>query len=116
MPSRQRTLIRVAAIAALAVAGSAHAQNPQGRGAAAAISEAVQQGTTPYRPDPDATAASIQSEECRELADQVAVAPRRQYRESAQGIENAQGRPVPQIERNRPRRTLQQAYREKCLN
>lgn len=116
MPSRQRTLVRVAVIAALAMAGGAHAQNPQGQAsAAAAINEAVQQGTTPYRPDPAATPASIQSEECRELADQVAAAPRRKYRESGQGIENAQGRPVPQFERERPRKSLERAYREKCL-
>ncbi|AGW88781.1 MULTISPECIES: hypothetical protein [Cupriavidus] len=116
MRSPQRSLIRLAAIAALAMAGSAHAQKPDGQGAAAAaINEAVQEGTTPYRPDPAATPGSIQSAECRELADQIATAPKREYRTSGQGIETAQGRTMPELERERPRKTLQQAYQEKCL-
>ncbi|WP_432259160.1 hypothetical protein [Cupriavidus sp. TMH.W2] len=115
MPSRQRTLTRIAAIAALALACSAHAQKPDGdNAAAAAINEAVQQGTTPYRPDPAATPGSIQSDECRALAAQIAEAPKREYRATQPAIETAQGRKVPELERDRPKKSLQQAYREKC--
>ncbi|UIF86615.1 hypothetical protein [Cupriavidus sp. UYPR2.512] len=113
MPS-QRTLIRIAAIAALAMACSAHAQRPDGDSAAAAINEAVQQGTTPYRPDPAATPGSIQSDECRALAAQIAEAPKREYRATQPAIETAQGRMIPELERDRPKKSLQQAYREKC--
>jgi hypothetical protein len=115
MPSRQRSLTRIAAIAALALACSAHAQKPDGDGAAAAaINEAVQQGTTPYRPDPAATPGSILSDECRDLAAQIAEAPKREYRATQSSIETAQGRKVPELERDRPRKSLQQAYQEKC--
>ncbi|SOY53703.1 putative lipoprotein [Cupriavidus taiwanensis] len=114
MPGRQRSLIRIAAVAALAVACGAHAQRQDQGGAAAAINEAVQQGTTPYRPDSAATPASIQSDECRALAEQIAQAPKREYRATAPAIETAQGRMVPELERDRPKQSLQQAYREKC--
>ncbi|SOZ36884.1 hypothetical protein [Cupriavidus neocaledonicus] len=114
MPTRQRILTRVAAVAALAVACGAHAQRPDQGGADAAINEAVQQGTSPYRPDPSATPASIQSDECRALAEQIAQAPRREYRATESTIETAQGRVVPGLERDRPKKSLQQAYREKC--
>ncbi|MEM5273505.1 hypothetical protein VSR17_00525 [Cupriavidus taiwanensis] len=113
MPRRQRSLTRIAAVAALAACG-AHAQGQDQGGAAAAINEAVQQGTTPYRPDPAATPASIQSDECRALAEQIAQAPKREYRATAPAIETAQGRMVPELERERPKQSLQQAYREKC--
>lgn len=115
MPSRQRTLTRIAAVAALALACGAHAQKPDGdSAAAAAINEAVQQGTTPYRPDPAATPGSIQSDECRALAAQIANAPKREYRATQPAIETAQGRVVPELQRARPKKSLQQAYREKC--
>ena len=114
MPRRQRILTRIAALAALAVACGAHAQKPDQGGAAAAINEAVQQGTSPYRPDPSATPGSIQSDECRALAEQIAQAPKREYRATEPVIETAQGRMVPELERDRPKKSLQQAYREKC--
>lgn len=114
MPRRQRILIRLAAVATLAVASGVHAQRPDQGGAAAAINDAVQQGTTPYRPDPAATPGSIQSDECRALAAQIAQAPKREYRATGPAIETAQGRMVPELERDRPRKSLQQAYREKC--
>ncbi|PZX30356.1 putative lipoprotein [Cupriavidus phytorum] len=120
MPRRQRILNRFAALVAhcalgaLAVACGAHAQTQDQGGAAAAINEAVQQGTNPYRPDPSATPASIQSDECRALAEQIAQAPKREYRATEPAIETAQGRMVPELERDRPKQSLQQAYREKC--
>ncbi|WP_367394853.1 hypothetical protein [Cupriavidus sp. Agwp_2] len=115
MSSRQRNLIRLAAVATLAMACSVHAQKQDGQGAAAAaINEAVQQGTTPYRPDPAATPGSIESAECRELAAQIATAPKREYRTTDSTIETAQGRQIPELERERPRKSLQQAYQEKC--
>ncbi|SPA13415.1 putative lipoprotein [Cupriavidus taiwanensis] len=120
MPRRQRILNRIAALVALcalgalAVAGGAHAQRQDQGGAAAAINEAVQEGTNPYRPDPSATPASIQSDECRALAEQIAQAPKREYRATEPAIETAQGRMLPELERDRPKKSLQQAYREKC--
>ncbi|MDQ0141067.1 hypothetical protein [Cupriavidus necator] len=113
MPRPQRALLRVAAVAAFAVACGAQAQRPDQGGAAAAINEAVQQGTSPYRPDPAATPGSLQSDECRALAAQIAQAPKREYRATEPAIETAQGRMVPELERDRPRKSLQQAYREK---
>ncbi|WP_265922273.1 hypothetical protein [Cupriavidus nantongensis] len=114
MPTRQRILTRIAALATVVVACGAHAQTPDQGGAAAAINEAVQQGTNPYRPDPSATPGSIQSDECRALAEQIAQAPKREYRATQPSIETAQGRKVPELERDRPKKALQRAYREKC--
>ncbi|MCO4889972.1 hypothetical protein MKD50_11370 [Cupriavidus sp. WGtm5] len=117
MPRRQRILTRIAALVAfgaLVVACGAHAQRQDQGGAAAAINDAVQQGTNPYRPDPSATPASIQSDECRALAEQIAQAPKREYRATGPAIETAQGRMVPELERDRPKKSLQQAYQEKC--
>lgn len=117
MPRRQRILNRIpalVALGALAVACGAHAQRQDQDGAAAAINEAVQEGISPYRPDPSATPASVRSDECRALAEQIAQAPKRTYRATEPTIETAQGRKVPELERDRPRKSLQQAYQEKC--
>ncbi|ODV41446.1 hypothetical protein AWV79_36155 [Cupriavidus sp. UYMMa02A] len=51
---------------------------------------------------------------CRELAAQIAGAPKREYQVGGQSIETSQGRTVPELERERPKRELQEAYRVKC--
>lgn len=110
---------------AVALAGAAFAACAQGPSPQAtdranindAISDAVQQGTTPYRPVPPGQQAGAPGNldaECQELADQIATAPKREYRTTAPTIETAQGRNLPELERDRPKKDLQKAYRDKC--
>lgn len=110
---------------AVALAGAAFAACAQAPGQQAgdrtnineAINDAVQQGTTPYRPLPPSQQAGSPGNldaECQELAEQIAVAPKREYRTTAPTIETAQGRTVPELERDRPKKDLQKAYRDKC--
>ncbi len=75
------------------------------------IENAVQEGSSPYHPESRGEAASA---ECRELAAQIADAPKREYQVGGQSIETSQGRTVPELERERPKRELQEAYRVKC--
>lgn len=56
----------------------------------------------------------MDSAECRELAAQIGGAPKREYKTTGQGIETAQGRTVPELQRSRPRKELQEAYKAKC--
>lgn len=112
MQSQMKRVFRIAVIVALGAACSAHAQRQDGKdAAAAAIENAVQEGSTPYRPE---SRAQSLADECRELAAQIGGAPKREYQTSGQSIETAQGRMVPEIERERPKRELQEAYRVKC--
>ncbi|KWR90003.1 hypothetical protein [Cupriavidus sp. IDO] len=114
MPSRPGTLSRIVVAVALATASIAYAQGPSKDPAAAAIGEAIQQGETPYRPEGQMSRAQIDSAECRELAAQIGGAPKREYKTTGQGIETAQGRTMPELQRNRPRKELQEAYKAKC--
>lgn len=112
MQSQIKGVFRIAMILALGAACSAHAQRQDGKdAAAAAIGNAVQEGSSPYRPESRGEAAAA---ECRELAAQIAGAPKREYQVGGQSIETSQGRMVPELERERPRKELQEVYREKC--
>ena len=82
-----------------------------------AISDAVQQGTTPYRPVPPSEQAGSLGNldaECQDLADQIAAAPKREYHTTKPTVENAQGSMLPEVARERPKKDLQKAYRDKC--
>lgn len=110
-------------VAVLATAGllvpAARAQAPSsGADPANAISEAVQQGANPYRPPGGAEADSEQArrDRCAELERQFNVAPRqRRYTSPGTATETAQGRPIPKIERDQSRKTLQESYKANCL-
>jgi hypothetical protein len=112
MQSQFKGVFRIAVILALGASCSAHAQRQDGKdAAAAAIGNAVQEGSSPYRPESSGDAAA---NECRELAAQIAGAPKREYQVGGKSIETSQGRMVPELERERPKKELQQAYRDKC--
>lgn len=112
MQSQFKGVFRVAVILALSAACSAHAQRQDGKDAAeAAIGNAVQEGSSPYRPG---THSESLAAECRELAAQIGGAPKREYQVGGQSIETSQGRMVPELERERPKKELQEAYRVKC--
>jgi hypothetical protein len=112
MQSQIKEVFRVAVMVALGAACNAHAQQQDGKdAAAAAIGNAVQEGSSPYRPESRSDALAA---ECRELAAQIGGAPKRDYQVSGQSIETSQGRMVPELERERPRKALQEAYRTKC--
>ena len=82
-----------------------------------AISEAVRSGETPYRPLPagPANAGDAESAECQSLRERIAVAPKREYHADGPMIEDSQGRSFPGLTRERPRKELEQAYRDNCL-
>ncbi len=107
-----KRVFRLAVIVALGAACSAHAQRQDGKdAAAAAIGNAVQEGSSPYRPE---TRSESLAAECRDLAAQIGGAPKREYQVSRQSIETSQGRALPELERERPKKELQEAYRVKC--
>ncbi|QEZ46249.1 hypothetical protein [Cupriavidus oxalaticus] len=115
MPISTRWL--VTGLLALGSASTALAQQSPPKGAAGAISEAVQEGTNPYRPpsaptlDPD----QITRDKCESLKEQYnATSKKRSYQTTTTATQNAQGRPVPKIERDKSRKELQQAYRDNC--
>ncbi|WER47064.1 hypothetical protein CupriaWKF_05730 [Cupriavidus sp. WKF15] len=88
-----------------------------GQGAANAISEAVQEGGNPYRPP---SGGSTDPEEarrarCEALKDEFnATSKQRTYQSSGTATHNAQGRPIPKIERDKSRKALQETYRANC--
>ncbi|MBP0628525.1 MULTISPECIES: hypothetical protein [unclassified Cupriavidus] len=107
----------VTGLLALGSATAALAQQSPGPGAAGAISEAVQEGTNPYRPpsahtpDPD----EARRAKCEALEEQYnALSKQRTYQSSGPGTQTAQGRTIPKIERDKTRKQLQQAYRDNC--
>lgn len=115
MPIATRWL--VTALLALGSASTGLAQQSPPKGAAGAISEAVQEGSNPYRApstptlDPD----QITREKCESLKDQYnATSKKRSYQSSGPATQTAQGRTIPKIERDKSRKELEQAYRENC--
>ncbi|AEI76590.1 hypothetical protein CNE_1c12360 [Cupriavidus necator N-1] len=115
MPISTRCL--ATGLLALAWASPALAQPAPADGAAGAISEAVQGGASPYRPpsaaspDPDDAARA----KCEALKEQYnATSKKRSYQSSGPATQNAQGRTIPKIERDKTRKQLQQAYRDNC--
>ncbi len=113
---RQAIASCTAAFAALTFA-DVYAQPSESGNAAInqAISNAVQEGTNPYHPmSPQSAGQTSQEEVCRELASQIATAPKREYKTTGGTIDTAQGRSIPELERDTPRKDLQKLYQEKC--
>ncbi len=101
----------------LGLATTCLAQTASGQGAANAISEAVQEGSNPYRPpaggstDPE----EARRAKCEALKDEFnATSKQRSYQSPGTATQNAQGRPVPKIERDKSRKALQETYRANC--
>lgn len=101
----------------LGLASTALAQTAPGQGAANAISDAVQEGSNPYRPpsggstDPE----EARRAKCEALKDEFnGTSKQRTYQSSGTATHNAQGRPVPKIERDKSRKALQETYRANC--
>lgn len=114
-------LLWLAALPALASTAFAQAQPSREQGAAAAISEAVQEGSNPYRPpsaptpDANATPEEARRAKCRALMDEYNATPgQRAYTSPGTATQNAQGRAVPKIERDQARKNIEQTYRENC--
>ncbi len=101
----------------LGLASMAQAQTAPGQGAANAISDAVQEGSNPYRPP---SGGSTDSEEakrakCEALKEEFnSTSKQRTYQSSGTATQNAQGRPIPKIERDKSRKALQETYRANC--
>ena len=108
------TVVLTLGLPAIALAQSTPAQG----NAAAAISDAVQDGASPYRPPSAAnqTPEEARRAKCEELKNQYnagAHAPK-SYSSSGTATHNAQGRPVPKIERDKSRQSLEDTYRANC--
>lgn len=109
--------LALAGLLAVSVVMPAHAQSTQNPGAAA-ISEAVQEGGSPYRP-PSAGSANPAEDKrarCEALLDEIgSTSKRRGYASPGQATTNAQGRAVPKIERDDARKQLEETYRANCM-
>ncbi|QYY30462.1 MULTISPECIES: hypothetical protein [Cupriavidus] len=116
---RKHLPLLLTALMTLGVATTSLAQSAPsaGGGAANAISEAVQGGSNPYRPpsggstDPE----EARRAKCEALKEEFnATSKQRAYESSGTSTHNAQGRPVPKIERDTTRKDLQETYRANC--
>ncbi|KWR77519.1 hypothetical protein [Cupriavidus sp. IDO] len=109
----------LASLMALGFATAGLAQPAPGQGAANAISDAVQEGSSPYRP-PSADATSLDDAmraKCEALKEQYnATSKQRSYKSSGPATQNAQGRTIPKIERDQTRKSLQETYRANCTH
>jgi hypothetical protein len=108
-------------LVALGATPGAHAQRNDGPARAAdAISDAVQEGHSPYRqsaPDDEPhTTRNLNSPECRELLEQFNSTPERAYQHSGAPITTSQGRVVRGLERDPARDNLIDTFRAKCTH
>jgi hypothetical protein len=114
------TLLSLAAgsLVMLSWPGGLRAQPPGGDKAVnSAISDAVQGGESRYRPLTPAQTRAAQNldVQCRDLAEKLNAMPRkRKYDEGGRPVENAQGRSVATVERDKSRKSLEAAYKAKC--
>ena len=111
-------LLTVALTLGVPAVALAQSTSPAQGNAAAAISDAVQEGANPYRPP---SASSVSPEEarrakCEELKNQFAAGAHgpNSYTSPGMATQNAQGRAVPKIERDRSRDALEETYRANC--
>jgi hypothetical protein len=108
-------------LAALGATTGAQAQREDGQARAAdAISDAVQEGHSPYRPvapsaEPTATG-QINSPECQAMLEQFNSTPKRAYQPSGPAITTSQGRVVRGLERDPARDNLIDTFRAKCTH
>jgi hypothetical protein len=112
-----RTIVTVVIVCAtLGAHCFAHAQ--QDGAAADAISDAVQEGHSPYHPSRvPAASDKINSAECQELLERFTATSNRAYQPSSgRPITTSQGRVVPGLERDRARDDLIDTFRAKCTH
>jgi len=108
------TVVLAFGLPAIALAQST--ASPQGN-AAAAISDAVQDGASPYRPPSadDPSPAEAKRAKCEALKEQYnGTSSARSYSSPGAATQNAQGRTVPKIERDKTRQSLEDTYRANC--
>jgi hypothetical protein len=118
MQMPKAVLLTAALTLGLPALSLAQTATPAQGNAAAAISDAVQEGASPYRPP---SASDVSPEEarrakCEELKNQynaAAHAPK-SYSSPGTATQNAQGRAVPKIERDKSRQSLEDTYRANC--
>lgn len=122
-PSRPLSGLAAAGLSAVllaVLATSSHAQGvsnaQQGAGNAAnAISEAVQEGSSPYRPTPATTPDDERRARCQSLRDEYnAASKQRTYNSSGTAGQTAQGRSIPKIERDKTLKSLKETYEANC--
>ncbi|MGO4304421.1 hypothetical protein [Cupriavidus sp. RAF12] len=119
MPNIRTIVSAVVVCATLGANSVAYAQRQDGAAAAAdAVSEAVQEGHSPYRPSREPTASgNINSPECQELLEQFTATPNREYQPSTgRPVTTSQGRVVPGLQRDRARDNLIDTFRAKCTH
>ncbi|RZT30776.1 hypothetical protein [Cupriavidus agavae] len=118
-----RRLLPLAALLVLIPGSSVWAQAQGTSGAAAAISDAVQEGSNPYRPPSapnpnDKTNASYEDQRrarCDQLLRDInETSNQRSYKSPGTATTNAQGGAVPKLERDKTLKRLQQSYRDNC--
>jgi hypothetical protein len=119
MPNIRTIVSAVIVCATLGANCIAYAQR-QDRAAAAAdaISDAVQEGHSPYHPSRvPAASGNINSAECQELLERFTATSNREYQPSSgRPITTSQGRVVPGLERDRARDDLIDTFRAKCTH
>lgn len=119
MPHDTKSALRLLPVAVLLAAGAAmpvHAQPAQNPGAAA-ISEAVQEGSNPYRPPstPTANPQDAKRARCEDMLRELSgMSKQRGYTSPGTATQSAQGRNIPKIERDDTRKQLEQTYRANC--
>jgi len=109
----------ILAVCAFALgSGVSLAQRQDGAATAAdAISDAVQEGHNPYRPEPAAPqSGNVNSAECQELLREYNATPKREYQATGPSITTSQGRVVQGLERDRSRKDLEETYKAKCAH
>nr|WP_116339688.1 hypothetical protein [Cupriavidus taiwanensis] len=119
MTSIRTAVLAMTVYAALGMHCLAHAQRQDGAAAAAdAVSDAVQEGHSPYHPSrAPAASGNINSAECQALLEQFNAISRRAYQPaSGRPITTSQGRSLPGLERDRARDDLIDTFRAKCTH
>ncbi|AZG17151.1 hypothetical protein [Cupriavidus pauculus] len=118
-----RRLLTVALLVALLPGGAARGQSQNNGSAASAISEAVQEGSNPYRPpsavNPENKSDASYEEQRRARCDQLRrdieeTDRKRTYTSPGTATTSAQGRAIPKLERDKTLKRLQQSYRQNC--
>jgi hypothetical protein len=117
MKDHKAALLTVILALGLPAISLAQSTKPAQGNAAAAISDAVQDGASPYRPPEaaDPTAAEAKRAKCESLKNQYnATSKTRTYSSPGTATQNAQGRSVPKIERDKTRQSLEDTYIANC--
>jgi hypothetical protein len=117
MKDHKAALLTVVLALGLPALSLAQSTKPAQGNAAAAISDAVQDGASPYRPPEaaDPTAAEAKRAKCESLKNQYnATSKTRTYSSPGTSTQNAQGRAVPKIERDKTRQSLEDTYIANC--